>query len=112
MKLKPIRFAPQEDGNCICGFDPARIRPNDAGRYFCPQSGHEWEEDKPEEEELGSAAIQEAEAGAGPEAEAGGAPTEAGEAEAGATVEETDPATVATVGSEEEPASADATPLS
>lgn len=52
MKLKPVRFAPQEDGKCICGFDPARIRPNDAGRFFCPQSGHEWEEDKPQGSEL------------------------------------------------------------
>jgi len=102
MKLKPVRFAPQEDGKCICGFDPVNILPNSAGRFFCPQSGHEWVEDKPEEVGAGP------EAGAGGPAEeagdagTGGPATEAGDGEAGGAAEEAGQAAAATGGTEEE----------
>ena len=46
MSLKPMGFAPREDGKCVCGFDSTRIRANSAGRFFCLNCGHEWEEDR------------------------------------------------------------------
>jgi len=91
MKLKPVRFAPQEDGKCICGFDPARIRPNDAGRFFCPQSGHEWEEDKPAEAETEEGRVEveeEAASGGRTEEEAASAGSAEEEAASGGRTEE------------------------
>jgi len=95
MKLKPFRFAPREDGKCICGLDPADISPNSAGRFFCPQSGHEWVEDKPEEVGAGTDATPPSEETGGETAPGpvveGAPPTGAGPTDEGKPSTEQDP---------------------